>query len=404
MSVPNVQQNNNLYLHAQAPSVEKAHKVTVRFPEDTSSIPNEQTRRVVVYAPELSFSDELRDLKEVIKEEDYCTAYRLSEQLFELYLTKLVYEEQVKVIALFEKIAKKGVGVIGKDFYAFLRAAITADVEGTEPHNSEDVIAGYKEAAKFGNADAMYYLGTYLARLERYEEAFEQFLECAKQFPNHKGALKELGVYYEYGVANNSPDLEKAESYYRRATELGCAHSPCNLALMFETNFAGDDEKRKEVIVLYTLAKSRGFSDAAYNLAVIHQTGWHRTLEGGKKEYLEQLVNYDEAEINFRLAYEADASDVNAAAVAEIIFDNKSRLTEGRWDEMQRLLKQIQAHKSDEADLLIEKIKETGPVHFGPFADLMLLADAAQDNVERGQHFKRVETLNNLALLELQKK
>ncbi len=365
------------------------HRQNIAFPDQPVAIPNDRIRKFTVAAEQRAFSEGLAELKSLIGNKSWSIAFQLSKQLFERYLTTATLDEKIKLIELFEKIAKKGKNVLGTDFYAFLRAAITADIECIDNHDPEQVISGYKEAADLGNRKAMYFLGRYYARIERYDDAFHQFLACATRFPDYVEAVKEVAIYYHQGGDLEPIDLKRAEEYYRKAIMLGCKDSPCNLAGMLESQRVHSDGRRAEIITLYSLAKARGSSDAAFNLGVIYQTGWYRTSEDGQKCYSEQYVNYDEAEVNFRIAYAGEMSDVNAAGVAEILFDYKAKLTAERWEEMQALIARIQANGSNEADELIEKIEAQGAV-----IDLQILADAAEIHSSTNSR----EVLNKLAL------
>ncbi len=389
MSVPSVS-HRMCTTHTNLPNERDNQPRMPQISASQNVIPNERTRTITVYAEAVAFSDELAELRNLIGEKDWSTAHQVCEHLFELYLTRLTLEEKIELITLFEKIIKKGKTVLGTDFYAFLRAAITSDIECIDNHNPDEVLKGYKEAADLGNYSAMYFLGIYYTRIQRYDDAFKQFIVCAEKFPNRLEAIKEVAIYFQQGGDNDeSIDLKRAEFYYRRAIDLGCKDSPCNLAGMLESQLVDTDAKRSEVMVLYSLAYSRGSFDAAYNLAVIHQTGWHRTTENGKKICSEQLINYNEAEEFFRLAYAGEKSDVNAAGVAEIIFDNKAKLTQDRWNEMCTLIAQIRANGSDEADALIEKIEASRtPIFQLPDVadELTILATAAVDRLEIIKH------------------
>lgn len=283
---------------------------------------------------------------------NFTRAGKLAGDLFGVYLADALSEaHKQELMRLFSEVAAQPRAKIDKEFYAFIRGALTYHTHQQKDYDPTEVERGYKEAIALGDAFSTYYLGEFYDNVDRCQESVDQFLECTRRFPQEPYAYRELGKYYRQGWDNVPADFGKAKVCFLNAINRGCEESLFNLAGMLEDLPVSTSEQRQEVISLYRRAINKGVAAAAFNLGLIYQTGWHTTEEGGKKVFSDALVDLKRAERYFRRSYEMEPQAETLVAIGETVAQDPERS-----QEVEEIISELRASGSVNKVVELEKI------------------------------------------------
>ncbi|MBS0635223.1 MAG: sel1 repeat family protein [Verrucomicrobia bacterium] len=289
---------------------------------------------------------------------NFTRAGKLAGDLFGVYLADALSEaHKQELMRLFSEVAAQPRAKIDKEFYAFIRGALTYHTHQQKDYDPTEVERGYKEAIALGDAFSTYYLGEFYDNIDRYQESVDQFLECTRRFPQEPYAYRELGKYYRQGWDNVPADLEKAKTCFLDAISRGCEESLFNLADMLEDLPVSTTEQRQEVISLYRRAINKGIAAAAFNLGLIYQTGWHKTQADGVKLFSDALVDMKKAEQYFRRSYKLEPQVDTLVALGETLAQDPERTQDAK-----KIIKDLREQGSEDKAAELERIVNSVPV------------------------------------------
>lgn len=153
------------------------------------------------------------------------------------------------------------------------------------------------EVAETGNVDAMYLLGKLEYEHDNMERAFRWFQEAAKG--GNADALFYIGTYYEHKFDTNivEKDILKAVEYYENSAKAGSALGMYEIAIR-KLNSSTRDKDEVEGILLLEKAAALGNVKACEKLADCYRNGWYVDADIEKAiYYLEDALFFAEEQI-----------------------------------------------------------------------------------------------------------
>ena len=134
----------------------------------------------------------------------------------------------------------------------------------------------YRRAAEMGDLDAMRNLGVYYeygkGGLTKDETKAVEWYQKAAEKGNAR-AMHNLGVCYEYGKGGLTEDTSKAVEWYKKATEAGNAGAMNNLGVCYEYGRGGLTKDEAKAVEWYKKAAEAGNTGAMNNLGVCYKYG-----------------------------------------------------------------------------------------------------------------------------------
>ncbi|CAO4840977.1 MAG: hypothetical protein CNLJKLNK_01049 [Holosporales bacterium] len=150
------------------------------------------------------------------------------------------------------------------------------------PLNNNPTIDNLMRNANNGNVDAAYSLGAMYFHgkgvQQNYQLAFKYFSQAANM--KEPRSINELGLMYYNGLGVQE-DFEKAYSNFKKAAKLGNKTAHSNVALCF-LHGKGVTQNVQKAINIYQELTSQGYADAAFHLAMIHQTETYHQMDAEK--------------------------------------------------------------------------------------------------------------------------
>ena len=134
----------------------------------------------------------------------------------------------------------------------------------------------YRRAAEMGDLEAMRNLGVYYeygkGGLTKDETKAVEWYQKAAEKGNAR-AMHNLGVCYEYGKGGLTEDTSKAVEWYKKATEAGNAGAMNNLGVCYEYGRGGLTKDEAKAVEWYKKAAEAGNTGAMNNLGVCYKYG-----------------------------------------------------------------------------------------------------------------------------------
>lgn len=294
---------------------------------------------------------------EWVKNERFNEAFEVFTHLYDLPLESRQKEQLFKSL---NTLTEKGHQTIGQPFYAWIRCALTRELEENSPNPTneqiEQIINGYSEAANLGSHFARYNLAIfYDIKLSRPDEARTNLIKYTEEHPQRSFGYKELANFY---LMHPPVQVDAAIEALRRGLSIDerdptSLSVPAELALMLAELLG----KQDEAIQLYTKAKddvkadSLTRSKAAFNLGALFQT---------KNEHALALACFRESKQH---AAPLEDSEYNASvdiAIAETLLQDEASLTQEQHNEALRLIESAKKEANLDAELLYAKLLAKG--------------------------------------------